>query len=80
VNEQPDYSPDPGEAALAAIRAALAVLKGGDPTSWAGAIDLGDGGYCCQRATGPMCYEHEQIAQALKGLADVCGVSVGRGI
>lgn len=36
------------------------------PEERAKQIDLGDGAYCCQRATGGICYEHEQIAAAIR--------------
>lgn len=34
-------------------------------TQRAKAIDLGDGTLCCDRATGEMCHEHEQIKRAM---------------
>jgi hypothetical protein len=62
----PEEAPDPGEVALAAIRAVGKVLEGMPFAEAAQTVDLGDGVCCCQRATGPLCLEHEQLAAALQ--------------
>lgn len=41
-------------------------MKDAEIRNLAQSIDLGDGGFCCQRSAGGLCYEHGRIVKAIE--------------